>query len=132
MKRILLDTNTYVGFKRNEAAILQIVQQAELIGINVTVLGELLAGFKVGSKEEVNRKELDLFLESSRVKILMVEEDTAEYYAKIFHDLKKKGTPIPTNDMWIAASAMQHGLWLVSSDDHFRHIEGLMLLALGR
>ena len=132
MKRILMDTNTYVGFKRNEDAAQRIIRQSEFIGINVTVLGELLAGFRAGSKEEINRKELDVFLDSPRVHILVVDDDTAEFYAKVFHDLKKKGTPIPTNDMWIAASAMQHGLWLASSDEHFRYIEGLMLLAVGR
>lgn len=132
MKRILMDTNTYVGFKRNEDAAQRIIRQSEFIGINVTVLGELLAGFRAGSKEGINRKELDVFLDSPRVHILVVDDDTAEFYAKVFHDLKKKGTPIPTNDMWIAASAMQHGLWLASSDEHFRYIEGLMLLAVGR
>jgi tRNA(fMet)-specific endonuclease VapC len=132
MKRILLDTNAYAGFKKNEVLALQAIRQAEFIGINVTVLGELLAGFTTGSKEEVNRKELDLFLDSPRVHMIVVDDDTAEYYAKIFHDLKKKGTPIPTNDMWIAASAMQHGLRLATSDEHFRHIEGLILCALGR
>jgi tRNA(fMet)-specific endonuclease VapC len=132
MKRILLDTNTYVGFKRNEVTTLQLIRQSEFIGVNVTVLGELLAGFRTGSREDANRKELDLFLDSPRVHTLVADDDTAEYYARIFHDLKKKGTPIPTNDMWVAASAMQHGLWLASSDEHFRHVEGLMLFHLGR
>jgi len=89
-------------------------------------------GFRAGGKEEVNRRELNLFLESPRVQVLSMDEDTAEYYAKVFGDLKKKGRPIPTNDMWVAASAMQHGLWLASKDEHFQHVEGLLLLVLRR
>ncbi len=132
MKKILLDTNSYVAFKRNEPVAVSSIRQAELIGINVTVLGELLAGFRAGGKEEVNRKELNLFLESARVQVLSMDDDTAEYYAKVFCDLKKKGRPIPTNDMWVAASAMQHGLWLATKDEHFHDVEGLLLLALRR
>jgi tRNA(fMet)-specific endonuclease VapC len=64
--------------------------------------------------------------------VISVDDETAEYYAKVFCDLKKKGQPIPTNDMWIAASAMQHGLWLLSGDEHFRIIDGLLLTFLGR
>jgi tRNA(fMet)-specific endonuclease VapC len=132
MKRILLDTNAYVDFKRNEPAVVRLIRQCETIGINATVLGELLSGFKGGSKEEVNRKELNLFLDSPRVQIFPIDDDTAEYYANVFCDLKKKGLPIPTNDMWVAASAMQHGLWLASKDEHFHHVEGLLLLPAGR
>jgi predicted nucleic acid-binding protein len=128
MKKILLDTNSYVAFKRNEPAAVRSIRQSEFIGINATVLGELLSGFRAGSKEGANRKELNLFLESPRVQVLAIDEDTAEYYAKVFCDLKKKGRPIPTNDIWVAASAMQHGLWLVSKDEHFHEVEGLLLL----
>jgi tRNA(fMet)-specific endonuclease VapC len=132
MKKIILDTNSYVAFKRNEPRAVRSIRQAEFIGINVTVLGELLAGFRTGGKEEGNRKELNLFLESPRVQILSMDDDTAEYYAKVFADLKKKGRPIPTNDMWVAASAMQHGLWLATKDEHFHDVEGLLLLDLER
>jgi predicted nucleic acid-binding protein len=71
----------------------------------------------------------NLFLESPRVHVLAVEDDTAEYYAKVFFDLKKREA-IPTNDMWVAASAMQHGLWLATGDEHFSDVEGLLLFAL--
>jgi tRNA(fMet)-specific endonuclease VapC len=129
MKRILLDTNAYVAFKRGDSAIVRVVRQCEFIGVNATVMGELLAGFKAGNREEANRKEFDLFLNSPRVQMIAVDDETAEYYAKVFCDLKMKGRPIPTNDMWIAASAMQHGLWLVSDDGHFGLIDGLLLLS---
>jgi predicted nucleic acid-binding protein len=125
----MLDTNTYVAFKRGDRAVVQAIRQCEFIGVNATVVGELLAGFKAGSREETNRKEFNLFLNSPRVQTIAVDEETAEYYAKVFCDLKMKGRPIPTNDMWIAASAMQHGLWLASDDAHFGFIDGLLLLS---
>jgi predicted nucleic acid-binding protein len=131
VKKILLDTNGYIAFKRNEATVLRCLRQSEFIGVNATVLGELLAGFKAGTKEEANKKELNLFLESPRVHVLALDDETAEYYAKVFGDLKRKGKPTPTNDMWVAASAMQHGLWLATGDEHFRDVEGLLLFPLG-
>ena len=128
MRKILLDTNFYTAFKRNEPEAVRLIQGVELVGINVVVVGELLAGFRAGSKESANRRELDLFLDSSRVELFLVDDETAEYYAKVFYDLKKKGTPIPSNDMWVAASAIQHGLWLATKDEHFRSVDGLLLL----
>jgi tRNA(fMet)-specific endonuclease VapC len=127
-RKILLDTNFYTAFKSNQQEAVRIIQEAELVGINVIVIGELLAGFRAGSKENVNRRELDLFLDSPRVDLFLVDDETAEYYAKLFQDLKRKGTPIPSNDMWIAASAIQHGLWLATKDEHFRSVDGLLLL----
>lgn len=126
MKRILIDTNFYVAFKRNDPAAVDLFRRVEFIGVNIVVLGELLAGFRVGGEDERNRQELDMFLNSPRVNILNLAEDTADYYAKIFHDLRGKGRPIPSNDMWIAATAMQNGLWLATYDGHFKHIEGLL------
>ena len=80
------------------------------------------------SIEDLERaKELNQFLDSQRVYILEIDEETAEFYAKIYWDLKKKGNPIPTNDMWVAASAMRHGLSLFTYDEHFNNINGLIL-----
>jgi tRNA(fMet)-specific endonuclease VapC len=126
-RKILLDTNFYTAFKSNQREAVRIIQEAELVGINVIVIGELLGGFRAGSKESINRRELDLFLDSPRVELFLIDDETAEYYAKAFHDLKRRGTPIPSNDMWIAASAMQHGLWLATKDEHFRGLDGLLL-----
>jgi len=127
-RKILIDTNFYSAFKSSDPEAIQIIQEAELIGVNVVVLGELLGGFRAGSKEKINRRELDIFLDSPRVELLSVDDGTAEYYAQVFRNLKRRGTPIPSNDMWIAASAIQHGLWLATNDDHFRSVEGLLLL----
>lgn len=127
MKRILIDTNAYAAFKRNDPVAIEVVRSSEHIGINMVVLGELYSGFKGGSKEARNRKELAQFLDSPRVETILIDEETAEFYAKIFWDLKKKGKPIPGNDLWVAASAMRHGLALFTYDNHFRNIDGLLL-----
>ncbi len=127
MKRILIDTNAYAAFKKNDPRALQIIRTVEYIGINIVVLGELLGGFKGGSKESKNKKELEQFLDSPRVYIIQMDEETAEFYAKIYWDLKRKGKPIPSNDMWVAASTMRHGLSLFTYDEHFSDIGGLIL-----
>jgi predicted nucleic acid-binding protein len=92
---------------------------ADEVYLPAGVIGELLAGFKKGNSEQRNREILDRFIEVSRVFSLPVDEETAERYAVILDYLRRQGTPIPTNDLWIAASAMQHGLALISSDRHF-------------
>ncbi len=127
MKKILLDTNIYAAFKQNREDVVEILQLVDYIGINSIVFGELLAGFKGGNSEAQNRKELDEFLNSPRVDPIAINDETAEYYAKIFCDLKSRGLPIPTNDLWIASSAMQHGLALFTLDVHFQKINGLLL-----
>jgi tRNA(fMet)-specific endonuclease VapC len=127
MRKIILDTNIYVAFKRSSKEVVEVLQQVDYIGINTIVLGELLSGFKGGTKEPRNRKELEEFLNSPRVELLAIDEDTAEYYAKIFWNLKIRGRPIPTNDLWIAASALKHGLALYTLDAHFQKIDGLLL-----
>lgn len=124
---ILLDTNAYVTFKQGQPDAVDIVQRAPRLALNSTVLGELLAGFAVGSREARNRAELHQFLQSDRVDILVVDDGTAAYYATVYRLLRSKGTPIPTNDMWIAASALQHGYALFSYDGHFQHVDGLLV-----
>ncbi|MBI5212963.1 MAG: type II toxin-antitoxin system VapC family toxin [Nitrospirae bacterium] len=131
MKRILIDTNAYAAFKRTDPHALQVFRTVEYIGINIVVLGELLGGFKGGSKEAKNKKELEQFLDSPRVYIIQMDEETAEFYAKIYWDLKKKGKPIPSNDIWLAASSMRHGLSLFTYDEHFNGIGGLILFNEG-
>lgn len=124
---ILLDTNAYVAFKQGHPDAVKIVQYAPMLALSSTVLGELLAGFAVGSREAKNRAELGEFLASERVHILTVDDVTAAYYARIYRNLREKGHPIPTNDMWIAASALQHGYALFSHDGHFQAVDGLLI-----
>lgn len=126
--KILIDTNTYAAFKRNRPDVVQVYQRAEEIHISITVLAELIAGFKAGSREPENREELAAFLSSSRAVVDLVDEGTAEFYAHVYLMLRVKGAPIPTNDMWIAAAAMQNGCALYSLDSHFSAIDGLLLI----
>ena len=104
-----------------------VMRQVSHIGITAISMGELLSGFKAGNREKENRQELGIFLDSPRVYLYTVNEDTAEYYSSILKQLKKKGIPIPTNDIWIAAVAFQYGLQLYTLDTHFSHVEGLLL-----
>jgi tRNA(fMet)-specific endonuclease VapC len=127
MKRILIDTNAYAAFKKNDVAAVDTFRTVEYIGINIVVLGELLSGFMGGTRDAINRKELDQFLDSPRVGLIQLDEETAEFYAKVYWDLKRKGKPVPTNDLWVAASAMRHGLALFTYDEHFDNIDGLIL-----
>ncbi len=124
---ILLDTNAYAAFKHGQADAVEIVQRAMNLALSSTVLGELLAGFAVGSREAKNRAELQQFLASERVHILSVDDGTAAYYATVYRNLRQKGRPIPTNDIWIAASALQHGYMLFSYDGHFQAVDGLLV-----
>jgi tRNA(fMet)-specific endonuclease VapC len=127
MTAIMLDTNAYVAFKQGQPEAVEIVQRAARLALGSTVLGELLAGFAVGSREAKNRAELQQFLASDRVHTLTIDEETAAYYATIYRNLRQKGRPIPTNDMWIAASALQHGYALFSYDEHFQAVDGLLV-----
>lgn len=127
VRAILLDTNAYTAFKRNDPEALRIISNVPLIGLNSIILGELLGGFALGSKEAVNRRELKQFLSSSRVQLFSIDDETAEYYALVYRSLRTIGSPIPTNDMWIAATALQHNLALFSYDRHFQSVEGLVV-----
>jgi tRNA(fMet)-specific endonuclease VapC len=124
---IFLDTNAYVAFKKGLPEAAAIIQRAPRLALSSVVLGELLAGFAVGSREQQNRAELQTFLASDRVQVLGVDDGTAGYYAAVYRLLRTKGQPIPTNDIWIAASALQYGVALYSYDKHFRAVEGLLV-----
>ena len=122
---ILLDTNAYAAFKRGDGEAVAILQQAPMIGLNAVVLGELLAGFAAGTRTAENRKELAEFLAMQQVRILPVDGVTAEHYATVYVALRGIGRPIPTNDLWVAATALQHRLALFSLDHHFRLVDQL-------
>lgn len=126
MRPVLIDTNAYTAFKRGDEAIIEIIQRVDKIVISPIVLGELLGGFDHGSKSKQNRKELYQFLESSRISIHPVTHDTANFYSQVYFSLKRKGQPIPTNDMWIAAQALENGCIVCTYDKHFSAIDGLI------
>ena len=128
--RICLDTSGYSAFKRSRDGALDLVQRADEIVLPAIVLGELLAGFRFGSRERTNRHELDAFLQSPRVRVAPIDSGTAQRYADILPYLRERGTPIPTNDIWIAACAMQWGLRLLTTDSHFARLPQVSLLPL--
>jgi len=129
MRRIAIDTNIYTSFKVNDQRVVETFRDCDFIGVDITVIAELFSGFSLGAKEKKNRQELEAFLNSPRIEILLHDLETADYYALIVKRLRTKGRPIPTNDIWIAANAMKHGLALYSFDKHFEEIEGLLLLS---
>ena len=128
MKNLLIDTNIYTYAFNGNTEVIRILQRAQKISICAITIGELLSGFKAGSKENINRAELEEFLDSPRVQLIGIDEDTAEFYSEIQTALKKKGKPIPTNDIWIAATALQYGLKLYTNDQHFKYVPGLALV----
>lgn len=127
MNKLLIDTNIYSHAMRGDDEVVTILQHIARIGISAVSIGELLSGFKAGNREETNRQELNIFLDSPRVDLYYVDEVTAEFYSAILDQLKKQGTPIPTNDIWIAATALQQGLPVYTFDQHFEYISGLIL-----
>ena len=104
MRRLAIDTNIYVAFKNNAADVVEVFRTCDVIGVDIAVIAELYAGFSLGNKETRNRRELEAFLNASRVEVLLHDLETAEYYALIVKKLKEKGRPIPSNDIWIAAN----------------------------
>jgi predicted nucleic acid-binding protein len=124
--RVFVDTNAYVAFKKGDEDIIEVIRYADAIGVSAIVLGELLAGFALGTKQQTNRRELNAFLDSPRVRVYPVDLDATAYYALIYKQLRGKGRPIPTNDLWIAAGCMQEGFRLLTADKHFSEIDGLL------
>lgn len=126
MKKVLIDTNIYSFAMKGDAHVVNALRRMDVIGFSAISMGELLSGFTGGRYEAKNIQELNLFLDSPRVVVHPVDEGTAQFYAPILNNLKRAGTPIPTNDIWIAALAFQHGYQLFSKDTHFNLIAGLV------
>lgn len=125
MRPIALDTNAYAAFKRGDEQIVGVLQHAPSIIVCATVLGELLGGFAAGRRESANRSELTQFINVQRVKVVPGTAATADLYALVYAALRRKGRPIPTNDLWIAASSLEHAAALLTLDSHFQNIDGL-------
>ena len=126
--KLSLDTNIYSAFKNGNEKIRDILENADEILIPSTVLGELYSGFQIGSLTEKNLIEMDEFLSKSGVSIIVINKGIAFRYGFITKALRKNGTPIPTNDIWIAAAVMETGSILLSNDKHFEVVPGLMVL----
>jgi tRNA(fMet)-specific endonuclease VapC len=107
---------------------IEILEQAEEILIPFVVIGELRAGFVFGRREAENERVLRRFLLKEGVRVMFADDQTTHHYASVFRQLRKQGTPIPTNDMWIAALVLQHNLALHARDKHFDHLPQLILV----
>lgn len=114
------------GLDEELDATLKKVSKKTSLSINQLILNILRE--KLGTKEEQNKNEFYEFLDSPRLSVIEIGEMTAEHYSNIFLQLKKSGKPIPTNDIWIAASAMENGMPLATFDKHFSNIQGLLLV----
>ena len=125
MKR-LLDTNAYVALKRNHTGVADLVRESSELVFSIVVVGELLFGFRNGTRHDKNAKELDAFLANDRVSVLPVTRTTADRFGRIATALRKAGTPIPSNDIWIAAHAFESGAELITFDEHFTGVDGLV------
>lgn len=125
MKRILLDTNAYTAFLTGDKRVLNALTEAETAFLSAIVIGELYAGFCGGNRLKENKALLARFLQKSNVRVLDVTAETGEVFGQIKNALQKAGTPIPLNDVWLAAQAMETGSVIVSFDAHFDQVSGL-------
>jgi len=123
--RVLLDTNAYTALFRGDQAVAERVRRADHVLMSTVVVGELLFGFRNGSRYETNRRDLEEFIESAYVTLLPVTFITSDRFGRISSALRRKGRPIPTNDIWIAAHAMESGAELLSFDRHFEEVDGI-------
>jgi tRNA(fMet)-specific endonuclease VapC len=124
--KIILDTSGYAGFKMGNPEIVEYLSRANIIFISPIVLGELMFGFIKGVRFQQNMDELDQFINHEAVEEIQIGKITADRYSRIAAQLKRQGTPIPANDIWIAAQAMEYGAELVTMDRHFEKISGLV------
>ena len=122
--KLVLDTNVYVDFAEGKPAVVDLIatRSTEILLPSV-VLGELLYGFMKGNRSQYNEEKLHSFITTLNVSVLDVNQEGARKYAVIFSALMKKGTPIPVNDVWIAACCMNVGGTLLTRDRHFEPIE---------
>lgn len=123
--KVLLDTNAYSALKRGVDAVVRRVTRAETVFLSTVVAGELLSGFRQGTRLRKNLAELDAFIDNPHVTVVPVSLVTADRFGRIAAALRAKGRPIPTNDIWIAAHAMETGADLLSFDAHFVEVDGL-------
>lgn len=123
--RIVLDTSAYSHFRTNHAEVVNRIATADVVYLPTTVLGELEAAFRLGRRASDNRARLEEFLHEDFVAILPVTPDVARRYGEVFVELRTAGTPIPVNDIWIAAATIDAGAELITFDTDFDRIARL-------
>ncbi|MFQ5649731.1 MAG: type II toxin-antitoxin system VapC family toxin [bacterium] len=125
MRRVLVDTDIYIEAILGNKNVAAQLRKIDLIGMSTVSAGELLVGLKGGKNRQEQMARFETFLDSPRVKLYSISYATAEFYSEIFIKLRRAGTPIPTNDIWIAATALEQGLLVLTLDKHFRKVPGL-------
>lgn len=125
--KLLVDTNRFIDFARGAQDVVARFELADELWMSLIVLGELRGGFSAGTQSRSNEESLNKFLDRSAVRVLALDEETVDKYASINGSLRRIGRPGPSNDMWIAALAIQHDLTLYTRDLHFQHVPGLKL-----
>ena len=126
--RVAIDTNRLSDYFRGDADLAGLLSRCEEVWVPLVVLGEIRAGFRGGARQQQNEAMLQRFLEKKTVDLLLPTRETADHYARVFVQLRRSGTPIPDNDVWIAAVVLQHNLTLITRDKHFDWIPQLVLL----
>jgi predicted nucleic acid-binding protein len=122
MSRYCLDTSAYSRFQRGDPGVVEVLDRAEWVGVPAVTLGELRTGFLQGGQRIRNESELGEFLANPAVEVLVVDEEASRHYAEIVVDLRGAGTPLPSNDIWIAATAARWGALVLTFDKHFEKI----------
>ena len=125
---LMLDTNVYTAYMRGAAEVRARVRAAQRVVLPAATVAELLYGFRHGTRYEHNRTQLEEFLSSPFVEFHPATFATADRFGRISAQLRRAGTPIPVNDVWIAAQAMESGAVLLTGDGHFKHIRGLTVI----
>lgn len=131
MSRYCLDTSAYSRFRRGDESLTELLDRAEWIGVPAVTLGELRTGFLLGSRATRNEAELSEFLASPVVSELTVDGEVSRHYAAIVVDLQRAGTPVPSNDIWIAATAARAGALVLTTDVHFERITRVGSVVVG-
>ena len=126
--RFALDTNRYTDLCRGDPEVVDQVTRASAVLVPLVVIAELRAGFAVGNRGHENERVLQRFLVKPGVHVIYPTDATTRLYANLYRQLRSQGTPIPTNDLWIAALVTEHGVPLMTRDDHFRHLPQLDII----
>jgi tRNA(fMet)-specific endonuclease VapC len=130
MSEIIVDTSAYSYLRRGDKEIQDQLNNASLVVMSPITIGEVTVGCLGGSKEAENREKLDDFLAEPRVFMVNIDADTSERYALITSTLKQQGTPVPSNDVWLAALAWQHGYKILTRDTHFAKIPQVIMVGI--
>jgi tRNA(fMet)-specific endonuclease VapC len=124
--RVALDTNRLTDLFQGDAELADRLGECDEVWVPLIVLAEIQAGFHGGSQQHRNELLLRTFLAKPTVDILLPGRKTAEHYARLFVQLRRAGTPIPDNDLWIAALVLEHDLTLITRDGHFESVPQLL------